>query len=475
MTVQMMEEKSGIPRANIRYYEKEGLLHPVRMENGYREYSEEDLQTLLRIRLLRELGLSLEQIRKLQNGETSLSAEMGQQSGRLEREKVSLERAQSVCELIRESGASYETLHAEEYLEALHHSAPQQEELHWKTDWEEPHPWKRYFARSLDLTIYGEIVYIMGYGVWHLFSQDAIEAFLQVASVIIGMLVMLVVEPLLLSRTGTTLGKWIWGIRVTAQDGSLLSYRIAQRRTFEVIRYGLGFSIPGYNLYRLYKSRKSYIDGEPLYWEYGTALRFRDQKSFRPVGYVAAQVLIFVLNFFLIANAALPIYRGDLTAAEFAKNYNRYYDVYTESSTGYLDEEGRWQKKVSNTSFYIELGDAVSPRYQYQFDGDVITGVSLDMEFLEEGAFWEACRTHLEVAAISWICAQDGVTIFSGEIDRISEHLAIQNLTGGYLPTGSTSFTEAGIHVQIEIEWKEAWEGVYVKSLHLTMNQEKSE
>ncbi len=471
MTIQMMEEKSGIPRANIRYYEKEGLLHPVRLENGYREYSEEDLQTLLRIRLLRELGLSLEQIRKLQNGETTLSAAMGEQSGRLEREKVFLERAQSVCKLIRESGVSYETLHAQEYLEALHHAAPQQEELHWRKDWEEPHPWKRYFARSLDLAIYGEIVYVIGYGVWHLFPQDVINTFLQVFSVIIGMLVMLILEPLLLSRTGTTLGKWIFGICVTAQDGSRLSYRIAQRRTFEVIRYGLGFSIPGYNLYRLYKSRRSYIDGEPLYWEYGTALRFRDQKSFRPVVYVAAQVLIFVLDLFLIANATLPIYRGDLTAAEFAQNYNRYYDVYTEASVGYLDEEGRWQKKVSNTSFYIELGDAVSPHYQYQLDGDVITGVSLDMEFPEEGAFWETCRTHLEIAAISWICAQDGVTVFSGEIDRISEHLAIQNLTEGYLTTCSTSFTEAGIYVQIEIEWKEGERGIFVKSLHFSMNQ----
>lgn len=40
-----MEARSGVPRANIRYYEAEGLLAPARSGNGYRDYSEEDLRT----------------------------------------------------------------------------------------------------------------------------------------------------------------------------------------------------------------------------------------------------------------------------------------------------------------------------------------------------------------------------------------------------------------------------------------------
>ena len=34
MTSKEMEERSGVPRANIRYYEAEGLLHPERLKNG---------------------------------------------------------------------------------------------------------------------------------------------------------------------------------------------------------------------------------------------------------------------------------------------------------------------------------------------------------------------------------------------------------------------------------------------------------
>ena len=68
MKIKEMEQRTGIPSANIRYYEKEGLLHPVRKENNYREYSEEDLNRLEQIKILRLLGVSLEDIRKIYEG-----------------------------------------------------------------------------------------------------------------------------------------------------------------------------------------------------------------------------------------------------------------------------------------------------------------------------------------------------------------------------------------------------------------------
>ena len=58
MNIKEIEERSGLTRANIRYYEQEGLLAPARRENKYRDYSEEDLETLLRIALLRSLGFA---------------------------------------------------------------------------------------------------------------------------------------------------------------------------------------------------------------------------------------------------------------------------------------------------------------------------------------------------------------------------------------------------------------------------------
>lgn len=55
------EEQTGISRANIRYYEKMGLLQPKRNEkNGYREYRPEDIKRILQIKILRKLDVPIE-------------------------------------------------------------------------------------------------------------------------------------------------------------------------------------------------------------------------------------------------------------------------------------------------------------------------------------------------------------------------------------------------------------------------------
>ena len=49
MTIKEVEQYLGVPRATIRFYEKEGLISPNRVENGYREYSTEDVAKLKKI------------------------------------------------------------------------------------------------------------------------------------------------------------------------------------------------------------------------------------------------------------------------------------------------------------------------------------------------------------------------------------------------------------------------------------------
>lgn len=68
MRINDLERRTGLDRATIRYYEKEGLITPTRQENGYRDYSDDDREQLLKIKLLRQLGMSLDRIRNLQQG-----------------------------------------------------------------------------------------------------------------------------------------------------------------------------------------------------------------------------------------------------------------------------------------------------------------------------------------------------------------------------------------------------------------------
>lgn len=59
-------QQSGVSAANIRYYEKEGLLLPgAREDNSYRLYSSADVHQLRFIRLCRAMDMSLDEVRTL--------------------------------------------------------------------------------------------------------------------------------------------------------------------------------------------------------------------------------------------------------------------------------------------------------------------------------------------------------------------------------------------------------------------------
>lgn len=64
-----VEKELGLSKHTIRYYEKEGFIHPNRDENGYRHYSEEDLQILRIVKFLRNLNISIDDVKGIINGE----------------------------------------------------------------------------------------------------------------------------------------------------------------------------------------------------------------------------------------------------------------------------------------------------------------------------------------------------------------------------------------------------------------------
>ena len=159
MTIKELEVRSGIPRATIRYYEQVGLLKPLREPNGYRDYSEADLAALEKILLLRELQLPLEEIRALQAGEKSLDESLSAQLQILEQQSAGLQRAQLLCRTLLEEKVSFQALDAAACLRRLKESAPENRPspvLAADTaPASPPHPWRRYFARAIDLLLYG--------------------------------------------------------------------------------------------------------------------------------------------------------------------------------------------------------------------------------------------------------------------------------------------------------------------------------
>ena len=74
MTIKEVEDRTGLTRSNIRFYEKEKLIEPSRNDkNGYRDYSEKDVENIIKIAYLRTLEISIEDIRNIVSDKVPLA------------------------------------------------------------------------------------------------------------------------------------------------------------------------------------------------------------------------------------------------------------------------------------------------------------------------------------------------------------------------------------------------------------------
>ena len=120
MKINEVEARVGITKKNIRFYEAEGLLSPRRnSENGYRDYGEAEVDTLRRIKLLRKLGVTLDEIRQMQSGTHTVGDGMRRHLVTLEREKTNLEQAMRLCRRLADCPEKLDTLDAQGLLEQM--------------------------------------------------------------------------------------------------------------------------------------------------------------------------------------------------------------------------------------------------------------------------------------------------------------------------------------------------------------------
>lgn len=117
MTIKEVEEQLGITRANIRFYEKEGLVIPKRNSvNSYREYENEDVEILRKILFLRKLDVSIEDIRSLQNEKITLNEFLESHQEYLNERAKGYESLKTKCRtMIKNSETDYKTLDVNKY------------------------------------------------------------------------------------------------------------------------------------------------------------------------------------------------------------------------------------------------------------------------------------------------------------------------------------------------------------------------
>ncbi|MCM1297873.1 MAG: MerR family transcriptional regulator [Muribaculaceae bacterium] len=495
MTIKELENRTGMTRANIRFYEGEGLLTPRRLDNGYRDYSEEDAETLKKIKLLRQLQLDIDTIRKVQGGALTLEQALFVQTTKLEGDKAVIERAAEVCRELQQTSVEYAALEPQPWLYRL--EAPQRPSLPEAPpavledgaedeEDDEPQacycPWQRYFARALDMSLYGTVSGV----VWTLWFWDQSVILPKgLISWLLGLALLgftLAAEPLWLHFLGWTPGKLLFGLKLRDEDGGKLSLVQGWERSWRVFQDGYGWNIPFWDLYKMWQWRKLGLDGRDCWWDGSEDYRYTkvERRFSAGVVYVLVMLVCIGARWSVIQLTDLPVNRGDLTVEEFSENYNLFHDRYENLGVGNVPKlgvRGLWVKEAGSTesgrvihgsrsivaedgtTYTIENpveGTAVWSQPEFTLEDGRITAVTLRVKSWDSIIYPERLREALALMAMSG--AADGQDIL--HFDAADGLLMMLNLQ--FLEDQELDYW--GLHISQQVDY-EGYEPPYGGSL----------
>lgn len=461
MNSKEMEARSGVARANIRYYEAEGLLAPARQKNGYRDYSEGDLAVLEKIKLLRRLGVSIEELKALRSGSADLGAVLDRRLAELGGERAVQARVEQVCGELRRSGESFAALDAGKYLAAL--DAPVLPAANRPDWWSQsaaaplpvsdvlppaPSLTRRFFARCFDRLL--ALYLIMA--VCCLLGKN--PALLDDTLLGIGLQALLLfVEPLLICLLGATPGKALLGMHLSRPDGGRLSYGEAFWRHLMMLWSALGLGIPIWSLVQACRTVKRAMNEEPQPWDEDvayTAAPFRAGRHLAGLALAAAALLL--AGETVSSYCQLPPNRGDLTVAEFAENFNRQATYCGLDLNFYLDEEGQDQEypedpntvSISVTGDWAE--DGSSPYFQYTVENGRLTAVTMARSVENTTEWMGIPREILTVAVTAFYWGGEETPFWSFQRSSLMKKLAEADWGEGF------TLEEDGVRVSMETE-----------------------
>ena len=330
-------------------------------------------------------------------------------------------------------------------------------------------PWRRFFARSFDLSVYSMILNAFLTLVMNLRLESRTSLSWILTGLIASACLMLFIEPVFLTVTKTTPGKFLFGIWVTGIDRNRLSYRMALKRTWNVFGKGMGYFIPGYHLFRQYRSYKECKNRERLYWETDSVLCLNG--NFMPMRitvYLASFAIFAGVNFWIDQFGAVPDYRGDITVAEYCENFNRlqdYYNVKTplnlppevslitvdvsgQSAAMYLKEDGTWEQ-INSMIMSSKGGCPELPRIRFTEEGGVMTGLHFTISCPYGNQIIPSYEKLLSLFSLSWICAQENYSVFSMPPYKIKN-----KVMDSAKSFESFSITSSGARVNCEINYE---------------------
>ncbi len=250
---------------------------------------------------------------------------------------------------------------------------------------------------------------------------------------ILGIILMLIIEPILLSKFGTTFGKKIFGIFIRNENEELLTFKEAFTRTRQVIVFGMGLGIPIVNLFTYLRSYFKYKDKRKLQWEEESVIYLKDNKKIRILVYFSLSIILPLLVTLCDSIVSLPKNRGDITVSEFVESYNKILDYEDSVFLGgkALDENGQlMQKEIDKNSIYIgpELDEE---KITYIEEDGIVKGLEFTMEITSDSISYIYNLYETTLLMEVFTKSQEDFRVLNNDLSKTSKTI-FENFTRDY-------------------------------------------
>lgn len=189
--------------------------------------------------------------------------------------------------------------------ELLDTDEPSNERKNVQAGWnlEPPRAWRRYGARILDTNTNGLIGFYFISVVFYLIAPNTADDFFGIFdgeagiifdSILTG-LVASIVGGAIIGTSGFTLGKLVFGIKITDGNGSTIGIRSGIARDLEVLMKGLGFCVPIVTLFTMISSYSKLKASGQTDWDQGRYLVWSRPDGGRQTALNAVGVVLIVL------------------------------------------------------------------------------------------------------------------------------------------------------------------------------------
>ncbi len=164
-------------------------------------------------------------------------------------------------------------------------------------------PWRRYGARLLDISVNGMIGIVPIATAWYAVAPSSADAFFNdlnpLLDVVLTSLLGCFISGIFIGFSGSSLGKWIFGVQVLGQNMKPIGVAQGIQRDIEIWFKGLGCGIPLISLFTLVSAYNRLKEKGITSWDEGSGylVVHRESTKLQSLMNVVGVLLIIVVQF----------------------------------------------------------------------------------------------------------------------------------------------------------------------------------